>query len=379
MDVERFDTVIIGAGQAGLSAAGELGRTGRSFVVLDGNERVGDNWRQRYDSLHLFTPARYIRLPGYRFPGGGARLPFRDEMADFLEDYVRRFELPVRAGVRVEGLWREGDRYVIATPETRYEAANAIVATGAHRDPRVPALSVALDGSIVQLHSSAYRNPSQLREGPVLVVGVGNSGADISLEVARTHETWLSGPERGHIPFDIDTRIARYVGVRVFVFVGRHVLTLRTPIGRRAMAKSATRGDPLVRVKPKWLAAAGVLRVPKIAEVRGGLPVTEDGQVLDVANVIWCTGFRHDLSWIDLPVFSEDGAPRHERGVVTSEPGLYFVGLPFQYSLASDVLPGVGRDAAYVVKQLARRSRARRSEEVAATAERSRGAEEPAI
>jgi putative flavoprotein involved in K+ transport len=359
MDVERFDTVVVGGGQAGLSAGSYLQRARRPFVILDGNARIGDSWRQRYDSLRLFTPARYIGLPGDRFPGKGSVTPTRDEMADYLESYAERFALPVRTGVQVHRVRREGDTYIVSAGDRRFEASNVIVASGAHREPRVPAVARELDPRIVQLHSSEYRNPSQLRDGPVLVVGAGNSGGDISLELVRTHPTFLSGPDRGHVPVDIEGWFARFVAVRLVVFFGRHVATLRTPIGRRAAMRSASHGDPLVRVKPRQLVAAGVQRVPKVLAAEDGRPRLEDGGVVDVENVIWCTGFRHDLSWIDLPIFGEDGAPMHERGVVTGEPGLYFVGLPFQFAAASDVLPGVGRDAAYVVKRLEQRSRRR--------------------
>ncbi len=354
MDTEIFDTVVVGAGQAGLSAGYYLRKAGRSFVILDAAKRVGDSWRERYDSLRLFTPAHAVRLPGWPLPT--KRTPNKDEMADYLEAYAARFSLPVRTGVRVGGIRREGDRYVVTAGDRWFEATNVIVASGAHRDPRLPAIARDLDPEIVQLHSSEYRNPSQLRDGGVLVVGAGNSGGDIAYELTRTYPTWLSGPIRGHIPVDIDSPVGQHIGFRVVRFIGMHILTQRTPIGRRARAKAGSKGDPLVRVKPKWLDAAGVRRVGKTVAVRDGAPVLEDGTVLDVANVIWCTGFRHDLSWIDVPIFGEDGAPRHERGVVTSEPGLYFVGLPWQYSAASDVLPGVGRDARYVVKQLVRRS-----------------------
>ena len=364
MDAETFDTVVIGAGQAGLSAGYYLKREGRSFVILDANERVGDNWRERYDSLRLFTPAYAVALPGWRFPTKAT--PTKGEMADYLEAYAERFALPVRNGIRVDEVCREGDRYVVSAGQTVFEAVNVIVASGANRDPRVPAIARELDPSILQLHSTEYRNQLQLREGAVLVVGAGNSGADTSLEVSATHPTWLSGPIRGHIPPDIDKPFARHVAFRVIRFIGRRVLTERTPIGRRARAKAGSKGDPLVRVKPKWLDAAGVQRVGKTVAVQDGKPEFEDGTVLDVANVIWCTGYRHDLSWIDLPIFGEDGRPMHERGVVTSESGLYFVGLPWQYSFASDVLPGVGRDARYVVQQLVRRSGVRTGELVAA-------------
>ncbi len=354
---ERFETVIVGAGQAGLSAGYYLKAAGRSFVILDAHERVGDNWRERYDSLRLFTPAYAVSLPGWRFPAKGFTTPLKDDMADYLEAYETKLGLPVRTGVRVDGVRRHGDTYVVAAGTQRFEAANVIVASGAHREARVPALARELDPSIIQLHSTEYRNPSQLQNGGVLVVGAGNSGADISLETVTTHPTWLAGRIRGHIPFDIDTGFSRHVGFRFVRFFGVHVLTLRTPMGRRARQKAGSRGDPLVRVKPKWLDAAGVQRGGKVIAVRDGLPVLEDGKVLDVANVIWCTGFRHDLSWIELPIFGEDGAPKHERGIVTSEPGLYFVGLPFQFSSASDVIPGVARDARYVVMRLLARER----------------------
>jgi putative flavoprotein involved in K+ transport len=361
-DTERFETVVVGGGQAGLSAGYYLRKVGRSFVILDANERIGDSWRRRYDSLRLFTPSWAIRLPGHPYPGKAT--PTKDEMADYLESYAARFELPVRTGVRVDRVVREGDRYLVTTSDGPIEADDVIVASGAHRDPRVPGFSGQMDPSIVQLHATEYKNPSQLRDGGVLVVGAGNSGADVSLDVAGTHPTWLSGPHRGHIPVDIDTWVSRNVAFHVIRFIGHHVLTRRTPIGRKAYKKFASRGDPLVRVKPKWLPAAGVERVPKTVGVSDGKPVLEDGQVLDVMNVIWCTGFRHDLSWIDLPIFGEDGSPMHERGVVTTESGLYFVGLPFQYAASSDTLPGVGRDAKYVVKHLVAQARGRSRPEI---------------
>ena len=278
-------------------------------------------------------------------------------MADYLESYASRFDLPVRTGVRVSRVARDGDRYVVTTGDARIEADHVIVASGAHQDPRIPAFSRELDPAIVQLHSSEYRNPSQLRDGGVLVVGAGNSGGDISFETVRTHPTWLSGPDRGHVPVDIDRWFSRYVIIRVVRFVLHHVLTLRTPIGPQGEEEVRVAGRHArareAEVAPRRRASSACRRRSAFAD---GKPVLEDGRVLDVTNVIWCTGFRHDLSWIDLPIFGEDGEPMHERGVATNEPGLYFVGLPFQYAASSDVLPGVGRDARYVVKHLVARA-----------------------
>ena len=211
----------------------------------------------------------------------------------------------------------------------------------------------------MQLHSSDYRNPSQLQEGGVLVVGAGNSGAEIALEASRGHRTWLSGRDTGHEPARAWERPDRLV-TPLFWFVVMHVLTVRTPLGRKAQRTFRSKGIPLVRVRRKDLAAAGVELVPRTAGVRDGLPVLEDGRVLDVANVIWCTGFVPDFAWIDLPVFDEDGDPVHDRGVVGSEPGLYFIGLYFLYAFASVLIGGVGRDAEHIAKHIAAREPAGR-------------------
>jgi putative flavoprotein involved in K+ transport len=235
------------------------------------------------------------------------------------------------------------------------ETDRVIVATGANRVPKVPAFAPALDPWILQMHSAAYRNPSQLRTGSVLLVGVGNSGAEIAFELSRTHRVLLAGKPAGQIPVRHGSRRSRPF-FHVVRFVGHRVLTLGTPIGRRVLPKLETRAAPLIRVRSKELTAAGVERVPRVAGVREGLPLLEDGRVLEIENVIWCTGFRQDFPWIDIPIFDEDGRPRHERGVVSSSPGLYFVGLVGQYSLSSDVLPGARRDPGYLAKIIAAES-----------------------
>lgn len=356
---EYFETVIIGGGQAGLSVGYHLKQQGRPFVILDANKRIGDAWRKRWDSLRLFTPARYSGLAGWRFPAPAMAFPTKDEMADYLESYAARFDLPVRTGVKVDRLSREGDRYVVAARDRRFEADNVVVASGAYQRPRIPTFAPELDPGIVQLHSSEYRDPSQLQEGGVLVVGAANSGADIALEVSRDHRTWLSGRHPGQEPFRPGSRWDRLL-LPVVWFMASRVLTVKTPFGRAVRRKFRAQGAthvglPLARVRPKDFTAAGIERVPKTTGARGGLPVLDDARVLEVANVIWCTGFLPDFAWIDLPVFAEDGGPIHDRGVVQSEPGLYFVGLVFLYALASSLVGGVGRDAEYIAKHIASR------------------------
>jgi putative flavoprotein involved in K+ transport len=353
---ETIGTVIIGGAQAGLSTGYHLKKRGMPFVILDANERVGDSWRKRWDSMRLFTPAHFDGLAGMPFPGRGRRAPTKGEFAEYLESYAARFELPAKTGVKVERLSRPGDRFLMETTGGRLEADQVVVATGAFHNPKTPAFARELDPGIVQLHSVDYRNPSQLKEGGVLVVGVGNSGADISIEVVQGHPTWLAGKESGHVPVRIDTRRGAAT-FRVVRFIAHHVMTWRTPIGRKVLPKLAHMAAPLVRVKPKDIVAAGVQRVGRVAGVRDGLPLLDDGRVLDVTNVIWCTGFKQDFSWIDLPVFDEEGMPKHRRGIVADEPGLYFVGLKLQYAMSSDVITGVGRDAEYVAKHIAARQR----------------------
>ena len=352
---EHLETVVIGGGQAGLSVGYHLMRRDRPFVILDANQRIGDAWRNRWDSLRLFTPARYDGLAGMPFPAPTHSFPTKDQVADYLEAYAARFELPVRTGVRVDRLSRNGDRFVVATSHERFEAEHVVVAMATFQVPRVPAFAPQLHPSVVQLHAGNYRNPSQLQEGGVLVVGAGNSGAEIALEAASGHLTWLAGKESGHVPFRIEGAAARHLfQPLLFRVIGHRVLTVDTPIGRRLRPRLLSHAAPLVRVKPKDLAAAGIERVPRVVGVRDGYPVLEDQGVLEVANVVWCTGFGPDFSWIDLPVLGER-EPLHHRGIVANEPGLYFVGLFFLYAMSSGFLPGVGRDAEHIAKHITSR------------------------
>ncbi|MGH3768144.1 MAG: flavin-containing monooxygenase [Pseudonocardiaceae bacterium] len=353
---ERFDTVIVGGGQTGLTVAYHLAQLHQSFVILDANERVGDSWRQRWDSLRLFTPARYDGLPGWPFPASAWSFPTKAEMADYLQGYAARFNFPIRSGFHVDRLCRERNRYVLTSQDHRIEADNVVVAMGSYQQPTVPEFAMELDPNILQLHSHAYRNPTQLRDGGVLVVGAGNSGADIALDVTGRHPTWLSGRSVGHVPVHIEGVAARLLLVHlVFRVLFHRVLTVNNPIGRQVRFRALSRGGPLIRVKPRDIFAAGIERVPRVVGVVEGLPLLADERLLRVSNVIWCTGFRPDFSWIDLPGFGAQEPWRH-RGIIPGRPGLYFVGLLFLYAMSSSMIHGVGRDAERVAKLIAARS-----------------------
>jgi putative flavoprotein involved in K+ transport len=273
-------------------------------------------------------------------------------MGDYLESYADRFGMTVRTGVRIDRVTKNGEGYVLTARGRRFEADNVIVASGAMQTPKVPAFGPDLDPAINQMHSSGYRSPSQLNDGPVLIVGCGNSGAEIAAEIAKTHETFVSGTPSAQLPFKHSSGAARFV-FPVIRFIGHHVLCLKTPIGRKVKPKFNAMAAPLIRVKTKDLEAAGVTFVARTAGTSDGKPVLEDCRVLDVANVIWCTGFRHTFGWVDVPeAFDDHGEPVHVRGVSETAPGLYFMGLAFQYAASSEAVPGVGRDGEHVAKHI---------------------------
>ena len=354
---ESFPVIVIGAGQSGLSVGYHLKRRGIPFVILDAHPRVGDVWRQRWKSLRLFTPAPYDGLDGMPYPATTATFPTKDEMADYLEAYAAQFDLPVRTGHRVESLTRAGDSFVVDAGGQRFRAQQVVVAMSNYQRPKVPDFAGALSADITQIHSRNYRGPFQLKPGNVLIVGAGNSGAEIAREVAASgHPVILSGRSTGEVPF----RVASFLGLHVlcrplFRFVFHRVLTTGTPIGRKARPKLVSHGGPLIRVKSKELAALGVERVPRMSGVHEGRPVLEGGRTLDVANIIWCNGFDAALDWIRLPLSMEHGRPVQDRGVVAECPGLYFTGQHFLYALSSAMIHGAGRDANYVVGRIADR------------------------
>lgn len=347
---ESFDTIVIGGGQAGLAAGYYLRQLEKDFIILDENARTGESWRKRWDSLHLFTPSQNDYLPGMKFPKPDFYFPTKDEAADFLEGYSKHFNLPVRYRVCVDGLQRLGGGYRLSAGENFFHTRKVIVATGSFHIPNLPSIARNLDHGVLQIHSVDYHNPGDVPAQNVVVVGAGNSGAEIALELAQTgRKVWLSGRDVGTIPAD---KLGKILGGRPYWWFLRRVMTIKTPLGRRMKANVLTHGNPLIRTRREEVAEAGVEFAPRLTGALDGRPQLEDGRMLPVDGIVWATGFRPDYQWINLPIFDESGRPRHERGVVPDAPGLFFLGLHFQTGLTSSLLGGVGEDAKYIVSQI---------------------------
>jgi putative flavoprotein involved in K+ transport len=346
--------VVIGAGQAGLSVGYHLKRRGIDHIILEGAPRVGDIWRNRWDSLRLFTPAKFDSLDGYRFPAHKDSFPTKDEMADYLEAYAAKFDLPVRVNEPVRRLNNANGRFRLETADRVYEADRVVVAAASYQKPRLPAFANDLDQQVFQMHSYEYRNPAQLSDSPVLLVGAGNSGAEIAMDLARTHQVYLAGRDVGHIPFDITGFMGRKLLVRLVIRgIFHRILTMRTPMGRKFRSKMHGHGMPLIRTRPGQLKRAGVRRIGKITAIRDDKAVSDDGKAVHFKSVIWCTGFHSGFDWIDLPVLDDHGDPRQRFGKATDMDGLYFAGLHFQYAVSSTMVAGVGRDAERIASWIA--------------------------
>ena len=344
--MSHHEVIVIGGGQAGLAIGHFLAQQGRDFTILDAAEHPAAAWRSRWDSLRLFTPARYDSLPGTPFPGDPDHYPTRDEVVDYLSDYARR--LPVELDRRVLGLRRDGDRYEIELTGDAYTADQVVVATGPFQTPRIPALARTLDPGIRQLHSADYRNPAQIPSGPVLVVGGGNTGYQIAEELSATHEVHLSvGSSQTPLPQRLFGRdIFRYL-----VATGLFAKTVDTRLGRRLQSR-----DTLIGSSPRAARRRGIALHQRTVGAHGSAIRVAGGAPIDVRTVIWATGFTVDHAWIEEPVFGEDGHLMHRRGI-TPSPGLYFLGLPWQHTRGSALLGFVQQDAAHLAQAIATRSR----------------------
>ena len=335
-----LDVVVVGAGQAGLGTAYWLQRLGApSLQVLDA-EPVGESWRQRWDSLQLFTPRRFSGLPGLPFPRGTTRSPSRLEMADYLGAYAARFCLPVRTAVRVECVQQAGTGFALTTSDGPVTARQVVLASGPFRRPHVPAAAGGLDPSVHQLHSLHYRRPSDIPAGRVLVVGGGNSAAQLALELAATHDVTVASPgPLWFLPEDV-------LGVSMYWWT---LLTGVLNAGGEARVSRYIRGrgDAIVGRQLQSLIRQGRVRLlpHRVVSAEGDRIGLADGSQVQVAAVLWCTGFRPDTGWVDVPgALDETGAPLHEAGA-SPVPGLHWMGLPWQTRLNSSIIDGVDRDA----------------------------------
>jgi putative flavoprotein involved in K+ transport len=340
---ERFDVVVIGAGQAGLAIGNFLARSGRRFLILDGADSIAAAWRSRWDSLVLFTPRRYDSLPGLAFPGDPDGYPTRDEVIDYLEQYAAAFELPVELESAVRSLDTDGGRFLVGLEDREIEANQVVVATGPFQLPRLPALADELAPDVFQTHSTGYRRPSDVPEGTVLVVGGGNTGFQIAEELAATHPVHLAvGSRQTPLP-------QMFLGRDLFWWLTKTRLlkkTVESRLGRRMRDR-----DTLIGSSPRQLKRYGVELKPRAVAASGRTVSFAYGSEVDVDAVIWATGYRPDHSWIKLPVADPSGRLRHRRGV-TDVPGLYFLGLSWQYTRGSALLGWVKHDAKFIAEQI---------------------------
>jgi len=346
-EVKQWDVVIIGGGQAGLATGYFLKNMKRRFIILDENQRTGDSWRKRWDSLMLFTPAQHDSLPGLTFPQSKGSFPGKDAMADYLEQYAKEYALPVKYGIRVNHLSSNNDHFEIETNEDRFLAHNIVVATGTNPVPKIPAFSSELSHDIFQIHSSAYTNPGLIPQGDVLVVGAATSGIEIALELSKNHKTYISGSPTFHIP----DKLLEYGG-EFYWWLIKNIITIKTPVGRKAKEKIIHGGSPLIRVSARDLDLAGIRRYPRVSGTKDGYPAFGDNSVIKVKTIIWATGYRPDFSWIEDDVTDETGWPVTYRGISSVKSGLYFAGMPFQFGLTSGLVGGVGRDAEFIARHI---------------------------
>ena len=342
---QAYDVIVVGAGQAGLAIGHFLARDGRRFVILDRADSIGAAWRARWESLTLFTPRRYDGLPGLDFPGDREGYPSRDEVVAYLEAYAERFALPVELGREVRRLSAVDSRFALDTDGRTMRADHVVVATGPFQEPFVPELARRLSPEVVQMHSTGYRRPGDVPEGTVLIVGGGNTGFQVAEELSATHEAHLAvGSRQTPLP-------QRLLGRDLFWWLTKSralSTTVESRLGRRLRHR-----DTLIGSSPRKLRHTfGIALHPRVVDASDRSVRFGDGTELELGTVIWATGFRPDYSWIDHPVFDEDGRLRHRRGV-TDVPGLYFLGLTWQHTRGSALLGWVKDDAEFVAGQIA--------------------------
>ena len=343
---ERYDVAVIGGGQTGLAIGYFLARSGHRFVILERQAQIAPAWRERWDSLTLFTPRRFSALPGLPLPGDPDGYPTRDEVIAYLERYAETFELPVELDSEVEELESDDEgRFRLRVGERTITAGQVVVATGPFQTPYVPSLAARLDRDLFQAHAVRYRRAGDVPHGKVLVVGGGNTGFQIAKELSATHEVVLSvGSRQKPLP-------QRLLGRDLFWWLTSLRLLDKT-VESRLVRRLGTR-DTLIGSSPRELRKHYDVAVkPRLVGVDGRTARFDDGSELDVDAVIWATGYRPDHAWLKLPVFDERGRPRHQRGV-TDVPGLYFLGLAWQHTRGSALIGFVKDDAEFISDRVA--------------------------
>ena len=340
------EVAVIGAGQAGLAMGYFLRRQGRRFVIFERADSIGSAWRERWESLTLFTPRRYSALPGLPFPGDPDGYPTRDEVTAYLERYAETFELPIELNTEVTILEGGDDgRFRLEADGRTMVVDQVVVASGPFQLPYVPKLAEKLADDVFQTHAVGYRRPEDVPEGVVLVVGGGNTGFQIAKELSSTHKVVLSvGSRQKPLP-------QRVLGRDLFWWLTKTRILDKT-VDSRLGRKLRTR-DTLIGSSPRQLRKRhGVELKPRVVDADGRTARFEDGSELEVDAVIWATGYRADYSWIKLPIFDEDGRLRHRRGV-TDVPGLVFLGLTWQHTRGSALIGWVKDDAEYIAERIA--------------------------
>jgi putative flavoprotein involved in K+ transport len=353
----HFRTIVIGAGQAGLAAGFYLKELNEDFLIIDEASEIGQSWHSRWDSLKLFTPDWYNGLPGMPFPKTKGKFPGKDAMGQYLRDYAAKYKLPIRLNTKVNRLSKDSAGFTLHIGNDYLTCTNAIVATGNFSIPRIPTLAAELNPAIRQIHSSDYRNPSQLPNGKILVVGAATSGLQIALDLATSGRlTYVAGLPPQQVP-DFAVKYLSWF----FLWFMTNVLTVKTKLGRKTehQIKREGKAAPLINISLKQVLTAGVIHLPRLETIMNGYPSffnndrPDSGQPIEVDGIVWCTGYDRDLSWIDMDrVTDEQGYPLTNRGVATHQHGLYFMGMLFQYALASVMVGGVGRDARFVANHI---------------------------
>jgi putative flavoprotein involved in K+ transport len=339
-----LEVVVVGGGQAGLAIGYHLAKQGRDFAILEAAAEPADAWRKRWDSLKLFTSARYDALPGMDFPGDPDRYPTRDQVADYLAEYARRFELPVELNSAVRAVRTQNSAHLVELDDRAYEAQQVVIATGPFQTPFVPPIAQQVGEDVVQIHSTAYRSPASVPEGRILVVGGGNTGFQIAQELSASREVHLSIGSR-QLPLP-----QRILGRDLFWYLERTGLirtTAESRIGRRMSERDTLIGSTPRRLRRRY----GVELHRRTIAADGSTVRFDDGGQVDVAGIVWATGFRVDHSWVDVPVFDDDRRLVHTRGV-TEAPGLYFLGLLWQHTRGSALLGWVKDDAEHLAHQI---------------------------